>query len=46
MLEYLRFAEYSHTITIHKYGTINVNPNHLSGIEHTTIKTRSFCRNE
>ena len=35
MLEYLRFAEYSHTITIHKYGeTINVNPNHLSGIEH------------
>ena len=43
MLEYLRFAEYSHTITIHKYGeTINVNPNHLSGFEHTTIKTRSF----
>ena len=41
MLEYLRFAEYSHTITIHKYGeTINVNPNHLSGIEHTTIKDK------
>lgn len=39
MLEYLRFAQYEHSIKISKYGyNIEVVPNTLVGLEHTELK--------
>ncbi|WP_251519994.1 MULTISPECIES: hypothetical protein [Staphylococcus] len=39
MLEYLRFAQYDNEIEITKLKQkVSVNPNHLTGLEHTKIK--------
>lgn len=41
MLEYLRFAGYNQNIRVQKFGyTVEVNPNHLSGLEQTLFKIK------
>ncbi|PTI80378.1 hypothetical protein BU064_01390 [Staphylococcus succinus] len=41
MLEYLRFAGYNQSIRVQKYGhTMEVQPNQLSGLEQTVLKTK------
>lgn len=41
MLEYLRFAGYNQNIHVQKFGyTVEVNPNHLSGLEQTLFKIK------
>ncbi|XVL29007.1 hypothetical protein ABLW00_12295 [Staphylococcus equorum] len=41
MLEYLRFAGYNQNIHVQKFGYIvEVNPNHLSGLEQTLFKIK------
>lgn len=41
MLEYLRFAGYNQNIRIQKFDyTVEVNPNHLSGLEQTLFKIK------
>ncbi|HLR19827.1 MAG TPA: hypothetical protein VK115_07860 [Staphylococcus sp.] len=45
MLEYLRFAGYNQTIRVQKFGyTVEVNPNHLTGLEQTLFKTNIIPR--
>ncbi|MFP5164246.1 hypothetical protein U9L70_08460 [Staphylococcus equorum] len=41
MLEYLRFAGYNQNIRVQKFDyTVEVNPNHLSGLEQTLFKIK------
>ncbi|PTE43440.1 hypothetical protein BUY79_02780 [Staphylococcus equorum] len=41
ILEYLRFAGYNQNIRVQKFGyTVEVNPNHLSGLEQTLFKIK------
>ncbi|MDG0818447.1 hypothetical protein M4L90_00925 [Staphylococcus equorum] len=41
MLEYLRFAGYNQNIRVQKFGyTVEVNPNHLSGLEQMLFKIK------